>query len=734
MYESKISEREKNDFYEIFQSFCISNLKGENKSNQICGGLALASLIENCPHVLHIQNVKNLWDSIINNLEKPNFHAKAELLNSLINLIFATEHLFKQFSTVTLYKILDFLTDNDWVKRKLSLNIIYTLTIYCQEEILPLKEHIVDFLKVLKTDKVKEVRDICLQTLQLFSDLNLLDENVIIDESIPERDKMDKAKEKEHKENKIPKSSVPSIPSSQTTPNSNNFHQIPATATNATNSSPLFYSKENKDNRESTEGRVDRHKKVMVNKHDNKVDNSNNLLSPTNLSSQNIFSKKQKNNNVDDLNTSDIHISKYQKKDKKKSLTPVKNRMKHSNINNITEDEDLGNKSANILKRDYKSNANLLVRNQKFEFKKEQYNSIFKGPANKEFFNRTDDEITVLVPDSINKKESKEIEKIESKEPLFQNFVKENNNFNNKVVKIEKNIVNKETTPTSKTTPLSSNFNTSLMNINHIKNSPKVITNFGKVANSPPKTKIENKDIKVMNKQEDDLDDDNNYNFNETLNRNKYKDFKLNNNTNDIKPNKVDNYNNNAELPDFNNRVEIDDLTLSNLKNETKKSNKQNKPSQKVDLKGIVKQMKLLSEKQIFLIDCLEGMQNNYIKVSNRMNNLEQILHTLYKNNPNLFEGSNLNINNIPNKNNNIIQTNTTKTRQEQNLGLTLKNTELKNNENKGRNDSKDYKDYKEHKDNKEEIEYGQQSNSNNSNSSLWSEIKKAIKVNDLFN
>jgi hypothetical protein len=41
---------------------------------------------------------------------------------------------------------------------------------YCKEEILPLKEHIINFLNVLKNDKIKEVRDVSILILQMFDD------------------------------------------------------------------------------------------------------------------------------------------------------------------------------------------------------------------------------------------------------------------------------------------------------------------------------------------------------------------------------------------------------------------------------------------------------------------------------------------------------------------------------------------------------------------------------------
>ena len=155
--------------YDILQGFCIYNMKYDDKSNRIVGSLCLTKLVENCPIVLQPQYTKFIWDNINNFIDKKNFNAKYELLNCLISLILGAENLFCPYANVTLYKVLDFLTDNDWLKRKLALNVIYTLIFYCKDEILPLKDHIINFLKVLKTDKVKEVREVCLLILQIFS-------------------------------------------------------------------------------------------------------------------------------------------------------------------------------------------------------------------------------------------------------------------------------------------------------------------------------------------------------------------------------------------------------------------------------------------------------------------------------------------------------------------------------------------------------------------------------------
>ena len=156
--------------YEMLQGFCIYNMKQDEKANRIVGSLCLTKLVENCPIVLQEKYMKFIWENIINFLETKNYTAKYELLNCLISLILGAENLFMPYANTTLYKVLDFLSEDDSNKKKLALNVIYTLIFYCKEEILPLKEHIVNFLRVLKSDKVKEIREVCLLILEIFNE------------------------------------------------------------------------------------------------------------------------------------------------------------------------------------------------------------------------------------------------------------------------------------------------------------------------------------------------------------------------------------------------------------------------------------------------------------------------------------------------------------------------------------------------------------------------------------
>ena len=140
----------------------------DKKINQIIGSLCLAKLVENCPYVLKNEYLKIIIDNIISKLTMENFNAKKELLNCLISLILGAEHLFSPFAKIVFNKVIEFLTNRDWIQRKLSLNIIYTLSFYCKKEIMSLKENILNILNVLKKDKVKEIRDISILIIEMY--------------------------------------------------------------------------------------------------------------------------------------------------------------------------------------------------------------------------------------------------------------------------------------------------------------------------------------------------------------------------------------------------------------------------------------------------------------------------------------------------------------------------------------------------------------------------------------
>ena len=169
------------NIYNQLKQFCMNNIKNHNRYNQICGTLCLTAFIENCAYnYTNKDNLKSIWETLIYQITNTNFYAKLELLNCLISLIFSSEERFRPFASMTLYKIFDYITDDDWLKRKLALNIVYTLVYYCGDEIKPLKSYISKFLSERSADQVEEVRDVCLQIIKLLGDSSSNNSNNIV--------------------------------------------------------------------------------------------------------------------------------------------------------------------------------------------------------------------------------------------------------------------------------------------------------------------------------------------------------------------------------------------------------------------------------------------------------------------------------------------------------------------------------------------------------------------------
>ena len=136
--------------YEKILNFCNDNIKTNQKTEQSFGLLLLTEFIEKCPLIKEEKYLENIFKIISEYLDDRWFECKLDLLNCTISLIFTAETKFKPYANICLFRVLDYLTDNEWMKRKLAINIVYTLVFYCKDEILAVKENIIDFFKYVK--------------------------------------------------------------------------------------------------------------------------------------------------------------------------------------------------------------------------------------------------------------------------------------------------------------------------------------------------------------------------------------------------------------------------------------------------------------------------------------------------------------------------------------------------------------------------------------------------------
>ena len=146
--------------------FCEENINTNKKLEQSFGCLILTEFIEKCPLIKEEKYLEIIFKKISDYLDDRWFQCKLDLLNCTISLIFSAENKFKPYANTCLFRVMDYLTDTDPLMRKLSINIVYTLVFYCKEEILEVKENIIEFLNVLKEDESHELKEICKKILE----------------------------------------------------------------------------------------------------------------------------------------------------------------------------------------------------------------------------------------------------------------------------------------------------------------------------------------------------------------------------------------------------------------------------------------------------------------------------------------------------------------------------------------------------------------------------------------
>ena len=167
-----LDKKEKNFLFGKIFNFCEEKINTNKKLEQSFGLLILTEFIEKCPLVKEQKYLDNIFKKISDYLDDRWFLCKLDLLNCTISLIFSAENKFKPHANTCLFRILDYLTDTDWMMRKLAINIVYTLVFYCKEEILAVKENIIDFLNALKEDENDEIKEVCKQILEFIPDDN----------------------------------------------------------------------------------------------------------------------------------------------------------------------------------------------------------------------------------------------------------------------------------------------------------------------------------------------------------------------------------------------------------------------------------------------------------------------------------------------------------------------------------------------------------------------------------
>ena len=580
-------DQEEKTAYEMMQGFCIYNMKYDDKSNRIVGSLCLTKLVENCPVVLQKQYMKLIWEVIMNLIDKKNFNAKYELLNCLISLILGAENLFTPYAHNTLYKVLDFLADTDWLKRKLALNVIYTLIFYCKDEILPLKEHIISFLRALKTDKVKEVREVCLLILKIFS------------ENEPKNKENTKDKNKANNNSSINRKKFGNrVDNKNVNKNKNSSNN---TNTNSsTNKSRISIKKSgNKLNKNiDSDKNSNKFGECIVPEMRDKT--SDNLKSELIKNDLNNF---QENNNIKSLNknmnkSSSELIPGFSEQENLNNTTNISTSKKtglnsniRTNIRESNEQTPINQNSNKLVNR--KDDKTFI--NEKMVIKPDPNKSIFKSSPNPAFFNQANKKSKdiVLVSKSDSQKYQNNINNKKAEEKEIKIEIKEKPN-DKKVEEKKENAIN---------TNLEKN-NNEIKEVKEVKEKKEVPSTKNKVAPIKRKkiaAKVPEKEEKNKEKEKE---------------QEEKKDLNINNINKNDKKNLV-----NEEIEESNIVIkfkkpdaEIKDYKTYLKKDEDDKNKINKKESEKINydsniINTLLLQMNTLSQKQLSLIDIMDNIQ-----------------------------------------------------------------------------------------------------------------------------
>ena len=491
-----LEENKKYKLYEKLFNFLREKIKSQEKITQSFGCLLLTELIEKCPIIKEEKYLEEVFKLLSQNLENKKFLCKLDILNCLISLIFITEKKFKNYANICLFRVLDFLTDDQWIMRKLSINIVYTLVFFCKEQILPVKNNIIEFLNILKDDPVNEIKEVCLQTLKLLEDE---DNNNKDDSRINGNDIINNSNNFE--DNKIIEKEGEKNNDSFSENKENNIEEIIKNInerdSNQKNKAIKFINKNNhcssterkkkiktnkENNKRGTNGKNKSYKTIIRNGNKNKNpmnnliingkshrnrtplrNNINNEIKEDNILKTQIITEKNKNDNLKLFNTLANADTENNSSNKEKDIPKISNEKKAKNEKNINEINKEKNKENEIItERNKDENGNELNNNSK-----EDKKIIDKEKSKEEQYE--------IILDNI----MGQLGKIQEGQVQFLNMINDlkaklddnYENLNERITVLEKNYLNDNNNNTVKTTY--TNHNSNKINIKRKGKSPK---------------------------------------------------------------------------------------------------------------------------------------------------------------------------------------------------------------------------------------------------------------------
>ena len=167
-----LTEQQLTQNYEIFQGYCIHNMKKNNKSKQLFGINCLCILIEYLDYfVLYDKYMKYIWEQLIMFLEQKNFIYKKHHLFCLKYLIIKCGgERFKTYANDTLYKLLELFKGNynDILYEMLLIIELIVCNFKCESK--SLCEDLVYYIKQIQKEEDEKTQNVIKNILSSLTD------------------------------------------------------------------------------------------------------------------------------------------------------------------------------------------------------------------------------------------------------------------------------------------------------------------------------------------------------------------------------------------------------------------------------------------------------------------------------------------------------------------------------------------------------------------------------------
>ena len=316
-----------------------------------------------------IDNVSDNWELIIELLDNPEIKSNSNSIKNILKclelLINLSAEKFRPFASSALYQALDYLTETDTELQKRSLMIIYSLTKYCDEQLQPLTENIVDFLKVLQNGNNIEINNLCNIMLKHFMGENIeeYENEEIINEN--ENEEIINENEKENENN-----------DGRNGNNNENEYENENENENYENNDKINNKKEDFDEKEQQGQKFQNSQKFIENNDENNQYNENKEgeheeeVEEEHMEIQKKYAKEERQEKDTEEEEDQKYIPKYERNDNKVENEGINNNRKYNykdedkNVKDENNEENEINEEDEENKYDYKKrNINIKEEN-----------------------------------------------------------------------------------------------------------------------------------------------------------------------------------------------------------------------------------------------------------------------------------------------------------------------------------------------------------------------------------